>query len=86
VTSNTNPPELKLGQVVLHGGLNTLHSDLVDMHKLTHNIAVVMEFQKRLIVKLILGNSVGKSVFLALIGPLKQILSDLNNFCRFVHL
>jgi hypothetical protein len=34
VTTNTNLPYLKLGQGVLHGGLQTLHSDLVDMHNL----------------------------------------------------
>jgi hypothetical protein len=32
VTTNANPPELKLGQEVLHGDLQPLHSDLVDMH------------------------------------------------------
>jgi hypothetical protein len=39
VTSNTNPPELKLGQGVLHGGLYPLHSDLVNMHNLTPPVA-----------------------------------------------
>jgi hypothetical protein len=44
VTTNMNPPELKLGQGLLHGGLQTLLSDLVDMHRLTPKIEEVMEF------------------------------------------
>jgi hypothetical protein len=52
VTTIANPPVLKLGQEVLHSGLQTLFSDLVDMHRLTLIIEEVMEFQKRLIVKL----------------------------------
>jgi hypothetical protein len=45
VTSNTNPPELKLAQGVLHGGLYPLRSDIVNMHNLTPTIQEVMEFQ-----------------------------------------
>jgi hypothetical protein len=56
VTSNTNPPELKLGQGVLHGGLYPLHSDLVDMRNLTPNVKEVMEFQGGINVKLIPEN------------------------------
>jgi hypothetical protein len=56
VTSNTNPPELKLRQGVLHGGLYPLHSDLVDMHNLTPNVKEVMEFQGGINVKLIPKN------------------------------
>jgi hypothetical protein len=54
VTSNTNPPELKHGQGILHGGLYPLHSDLVNMHNLTPTVQEVMEFQRGLNVKLIL--------------------------------
>jgi hypothetical protein len=56
VTSNTNPPELKLGQGVLHAGLYPLHSNLVNMHNLTPTVREVIEFQRRLNVKLILEN------------------------------
>jgi hypothetical protein len=51
VTTIADPPDLKLRQRVLHGDLQTLRSDLVDMHKLTPKIEEVMEFQRRLIVK-----------------------------------
>jgi hypothetical protein len=40
-----------------------------------------------LIVKLILEKfQVWKLVCIGLFGPFKQIIPDLNNFCRFVHL
>jgi hypothetical protein len=86
VTSNTNPPELKLGQGVLHGGLYPLHSDLVNMNNLTPTVEEVMEFQRGLNVQLILEKfQVWKSALLAPFGPLKQILPNLHNFCRFSH-
>jgi hypothetical protein len=56
VTSNTNPPELKLGQRVLHGGLKALQSDMTHMDSLSPKIQEVMEFQIRLVVKLKLEN------------------------------
>jgi hypothetical protein len=34
----TNPPELNFGLGVLHGALQTLNYDLIDMNKLTPNI------------------------------------------------
>jgi hypothetical protein len=72
VSSNTNPPELKLGHEVIHGRVYPLHSDLVNMNILTLNVEQVMEFQRGLIVKPILENfKVWKSVFLALFQPLK---------------
>jgi hypothetical protein len=46
VTSNTNPPEVKLGQGVLHGCLYPLNSDLINMHNLTPTVKEVTEFQK----------------------------------------
>jgi hypothetical protein len=52
VTTIANPPELKLGQEVLHGDLHTLHSYLADMHMPTRWIKEVTEFQIRLIIKL----------------------------------
>jgi hypothetical protein len=86
VTSNTNPPELKLGHWALHGGLCPLSSDLVKMHNLTPVVEEVMEFQRGLNVKLITRAQTWKLVFLAPLGPLKQILSKLHNFCRFSNL
>jgi hypothetical protein len=41
-----NPPELHFGQEVLHGYLQCLHYDLVNMHKLSPQIDEVMEFQR----------------------------------------
>jgi hypothetical protein len=67
---------------MLHGDLQYLHYDLVDMHKLSPKIQEIMEFQRRLNVKQIL-------IFFRF-GRLKQIFSDLNNFldlhtCRTGH-
>jgi hypothetical protein len=42
---------LKLGQGVLHDGLQILFFDVVDMHRLNPTITEVMEFQKWLSVK-----------------------------------
>jgi hypothetical protein len=39
-------PELKFGQEVLHGDLQTLHYDLVDMNKPSPKIKEVREFQR----------------------------------------
>jgi hypothetical protein len=87
VTSNTNPPELKLGQGVLHGGIYPLNSGMVNRYNLTPTVEEVMEFQRELNVKIILENfSVWKSVFLAPFEPLEQILSNLHNFCIFAQL
>jgi hypothetical protein len=40
-TTIANPPELDFGQEVLHGDLQRLHYDLVDLHKLTPNLQEV---------------------------------------------
>jgi hypothetical protein len=45
-TAIANPPELNFGRGVLHGALQTLHYDLIDMHKLTPNIQEVVSFPK----------------------------------------
>jgi hypothetical protein len=42
---------LNFGRGALHGGLQTLHYNLIDMHKLTPNIQEVMSFPKWLSVK-----------------------------------
>jgi hypothetical protein len=49
-----NPPELNFGLELLHGDLQTLHSHMVDIYKLTPKIQEVIEFKKWLIDKLIL--------------------------------
>jgi hypothetical protein len=52
VTAIANPPDLKFGHEGLHGDIQTFHSDLVDMHKLTPHIEELIEFEKRLLLKL----------------------------------
>jgi hypothetical protein len=42
---------LKLGQEVLHDGIQVLLFDVVDMHRLNLTIVEVMEFRKGLSVK-----------------------------------
>jgi hypothetical protein len=54
VATISKPPELKLGQGLLYGGLRTLHYDLVDMHKKNLNIQEGIGFQRWLIIKLIM--------------------------------
>jgi hypothetical protein len=55
-TAIANPPELNIGQGVLHGALQTFHYDLIDMHKLTPNIQEIIAFTKWLSDKQILRN------------------------------
>jgi hypothetical protein len=45
-TAIENSPELKCRQGVLHGALQTLHYDLIDMNKLTPKIEEVIAFTK----------------------------------------
>ena len=45
-TAIETPPELDCGQGVLHGALQTLHYNLIDMHKLTPKIEEVIAFTK----------------------------------------
>jgi hypothetical protein len=60
--TNINSLVLKLGQGVLHDGLQILLFYVVDMHRLNPRIAEVMEFQKRLSVKQNLENLIRKTV------------------------
>jgi hypothetical protein len=87
-TTIAYPSELNFGQEVIHGDLQFLHYDLVDIYKLTPKIQEVMKFLRWLIVKLILEKNyrVWKLGCIALIGAMKQILSELNFFFRFPHL
>jgi hypothetical protein len=48
VSTNKNPPELKLGKGVFHGDLQTLVSNIVHMDRLAPKIKEVLEFQKGL--------------------------------------
>jgi hypothetical protein len=43
-TAIANSPELNCGQDELYGALQTLHYDLIDMHKLTPKIQEVIAF------------------------------------------
>jgi hypothetical protein len=75
---------LKLGHKVLQDGQQILFFDLVDMHRLSPMIEVDIEFKRGLSVKQILGfASENYEIFLALFGPLKQMLSDIDFFCQF---
>jgi hypothetical protein len=71
-----NPPELNFGRGVLDGALQTLHYDLIGMHKLTPNIKEVIAFPNWLSVK---QKSVEIAVWnlccIALFRPLRQILT-----------
>jgi hypothetical protein len=49
-------PELHFGQGVLHGDLQRLYYDLVDMYTLTPKIKEDIEFQRGIVVKLKPGN------------------------------
>jgi hypothetical protein len=55
-TAIANPPELNFGRGVLHGALQTLYYDIIDMHKVTPNIQEVIAFTNWLIDKQILRN------------------------------
>jgi uncharacterized protein Usg len=72
---------------VLHDDLQYLYYDLVDMHKLSPQINEVMEFRRRVNVKQILEKiSSLETVLYTFVWTLKQIVLDINIFCRFVHL
>jgi hypothetical protein len=80
-TAIANPPELNIGRGVLHGALQTLHYDLIDMHKLTPNIQEVIAFTKWLSDKQILRNVLSlKSVVYSHIWTLRTNASLAPNF------
>jgi hypothetical protein len=66
VTNNANSPELKLGQEVSRGDLQTLHSNLLDMHRLNPDMEEDVEFKKGLSIKL--NRNILKSEILCLIS------------------
>jgi hypothetical protein len=43
-TAIAHSPELNCGQDLLHGALQSLHYDLIDMHKITPKIQEVIAF------------------------------------------
>jgi hypothetical protein len=72
---------------VLHGALQTLHYDFIDMHKLTPNIQGVMSFPNWLSIK---QNSAETAVWnlgcIAIFEPLEQLLPYLQILCKFAQL
>jgi hypothetical protein len=82
-----NPSKLHIGQEVLHGYLQRFEYDLGDFHTPCSNGEEDREFIKVLIGKKKLEkNLVWELNCIALFGPLKQILPDINKFYRFTHL
>jgi hypothetical protein len=63
---------------VLHGALQTLHYDLIDMHKLTPKIQEVISFTKWLTGKQIQQKrAVWNLGYITIFGPLKQLSPQL---------
>jgi hypothetical protein len=72
----------KFGQGVLKDGLQTLLFDLGDMHKQSSNMEEDIEFQTGQRVRFCNLPKVWKIRYpLALFGPLKQLLPELQIFC-----
>jgi hypothetical protein len=86
-TAIANSPELNCGQGVLHGALQTLHYDHIDMHKLTPNNQEVIAFTKWLTNKQIQQKrAVWNLGYIAIFGPLEQLFPQLQILCNFAHL
>jgi hypothetical protein len=81
-----NSPLHKIGQGVLQDGLENFLFDLGDMRRSTLKIKEDIEFQRGLIVKLNWRNFSSLEFAMYSFGLLKQILKDLNKFCRFAQL
>jgi hypothetical protein len=63
---------------VLHGALQTLHYDLIDMHNLTPKIQEVIAFTKCLIDKQIQRKrAVWNLGYITIFRPLEQLFSQL---------
>jgi hypothetical protein len=87
-----NPPQRHFGEEVVHCDIKGLCSDPGDLDTLYPNIEEHMEFIKVLIVKQKLEENfrVRELNCIALFGPLKQIIPDINKFyslhtCRKSH-
>jgi hypothetical protein len=87
LTTISNPPELNFGQEVIHGDLQFLHYDLVDIHKLTLKIQEVMKFRRWLIVKLILKkfSSLKIVLYSSILEPWNKYFLSSKFFFRFAH-
>jgi hypothetical protein len=81
-TAIENSPELNCGQGVLHGALQTLSYDLIDMHKLTPKIQEVIVFTKWLTDKLIQQKRGLESGLHSHIWTLGTIVSPAPNFMK----
>jgi hypothetical protein len=78
-----NSPELNCGQGVLHGALQTLHYDHIDMHKLTPKIQEVIVFTMWLTDKQIKVWNLG---YIIIFGPLEQLSPQLQILWKFAHM
>jgi hypothetical protein len=86
-TAIANSPELNFGQGVFHYALQTLHYDLIDMHKLTTKIQEVIAFTRWLTDKQIQQKrAVWNLGYIAIFGPLEQLFPQLPILCKFAHL
>jgi hypothetical protein len=83
-TAIENSPELNCGQVVLHGAVQTFHSDHIDMHKLTPKIQEVIAFTMWLTDKQISAKNVPslKSGLHSYLWTLGTIVSPAQNFMQ----
>jgi hypothetical protein len=81
-TAIANPPVLNFGRGVLHGALQTLHYDLIYIHKLTPNIQEVIAFTKWLSDKQIQRKCGLKSGLHSHIWTLGTIVSPDPNFMQ----
>jgi hypothetical protein len=86
-TAIGNPPGLDCGQGVLHGALQTLHYDLIHMHKLTPKLQEVIAFTMWLIDKQIQRKrAVWNLGYISIFGPLEQLFPQLQILCKFADL
>jgi hypothetical protein len=86
-TAIENLPELNCGQSVLHGTLQTLQYDHIDMHKLTLKIQEVIAFTKWLTDKQISAKrAVWNLGYIAIFGPLEQLSPKLQILLKFSHM
>jgi hypothetical protein len=77
-TAIVYPPELNLGRGVLHGALQTLHYDLIDMHKLTAKIQEVITFTKWLSDKQTAKMCQVRNLdYIAIFGPMEKLFPQL---------
>jgi hypothetical protein len=77
-TAIENSPELNCGQGVLHGAVQTLHFDHINMHKLTLKIQEVIAFTKWLTDKQISATrAVWNLGYIVIFGPSERLSPQL---------